>query len=385
MLVRNAALVLVYFGAFHLRLYMQRAQGTAFKYNAKWPSTDSPTFLFRNQTLDNVFWTFASAVPIWTAWECLTLWLFANGRIPLVEFARNPVWFVALFFLVPLFREVHFYLVHRLIHWPPLYRTVHKLHHKNVNPGPWSGLAMHPVEHLLYFSVVLVHWVVPSSPVHALYTLVHAGLAPAPGHVGFDQVVVGDNSAFGTNCYDHYLHHKHFECNYSDGVIPIDKWFNTFHDGFGRERGTAAAAARGARSEAPRTRAQRRPPVSSPSSTSARAAPRLLRPQHLIMLAFLLQPLAFGNWLPRIPEIQARLGLSPAELALALLGMPIGLLATMPFAGPSVARIGARATVLLTLPAFLVAMACRPSRRTSRCCSPRWCCAGSSCRCSSSG
>jgi len=230
-LLRNAALVLVYFGAFHLRLYRQRAQGTQFKYNAKWPSADSPTFLFRNQTLDNVFWTFCSAVPIWTAWEAVTLWLFANHLIPFVEFAQNPVWFVAMFFLVPLFREAHFYLVHRLIHWPPLYRTVHKLHHKNVNPGPWSGLAMHPVEHLLYFSVVLVHWIVPSHPVHALYTLVHAGLAPAPGHVGFDKVMMSENSAFDTFCYDHYLHHKHFECNYSDGVIPIDKWFDTFHDG----------------------------------------------------------------------------------------------------------------------------------------------------------
>jgi MFS family permease len=81
------------------------------------------------------------------------------------------------------------------------------------------------------------------------------------------------------------------------------------------------------------------------------------RPQHLIMLAFLLQPLALGNWLPRIPEIQERLGLGPAELALALLGMPIGLLATMPFVGPLVARFGARATVLSMFPAFLAVMA----------------------------
>lgn len=229
-LIRNALLVLGYFGGFHLWLYIRRAQGTSFKYNPKWPATDSPTFLFRNQTLDNVFWTFVSAVPIWTAYECLTLWAFANHVIPYVDFATHPVYCVALMFAVPLFREVHFYLVHRLIHWPPLYRAVHKLHHKNVNPGPWSGLAMHPVEHLLYFSVVLVHWVVPSN-FHALYTLVHAGLAPAPGHVGFDRVVVGSDSSFATFCYDHYLHHKHFECNYSDGVIPIDKWFNTFHDG----------------------------------------------------------------------------------------------------------------------------------------------------------
>jgi sterol desaturase/sphingolipid hydroxylase (fatty acid hydroxylase superfamily) len=170
-------------------------------------------------------------VPIWTAYECLTLWMFANRYIPFVDFAQHPVYCVALMFAVPLFREVHFYLVHRLIHWPPLYRTVHRLHHLNVNPGPWSGLAMHPVEHLLYFSVILVHWIVPSNPVHALFTIVHAGLAPAPGHVGFDKVEVNENSAFDTFCYDHYLHHKHFECNYSDGVIPIDRWFGTFHDG----------------------------------------------------------------------------------------------------------------------------------------------------------
>jgi MFS family permease len=81
-----------------------------------------------------------------------------------------------------------------------------------------------------------------------------------------------------------------------------------------------------------------------------------MKPQHLIMSAFFLQPLAFGAWLPRIPEIQERLGLGPAELALALLGMPLGLLATMPFAGPIVARIGGRASIAWSFPAFLLAM-----------------------------
>lgn len=90
---------------------------------------------------------------------------------------------------------------------------------------------MHPVEHLLYFSGVLIHWIIPSHPIHALFHLVHAGLAPAPGHAGFDKIVVGDNAAIDTHSYDHYLHHKYFECNYSDGTIPLDKWFGTFHDG----------------------------------------------------------------------------------------------------------------------------------------------------------
>ncbi|MDQ0468577.1 sterol desaturase family protein [Labrys wisconsinensis] len=231
LLARNAAIVFLFFGAFHLRLYIQKRQGTAFKFNGKWPSTGNSAFLFGNQTVDNMIWTFASAVPLWTAYEAVTLWAFANGFIPFVDFAMHPVYGVALMLLVPAWRDVHFYAVHRLIHWPPLYHAVHKLHHNNVNPGPWSGLAMHPVEHLLYFSCVLIHWVVPSHPVHALFSLAHAALAPAPGHAGFDKLVVGEETAIDTHSYDHYLHHKFFECNYADGVVPLDKWFGTFHDG----------------------------------------------------------------------------------------------------------------------------------------------------------
>jgi len=81
-----------------------------------------------------------------------------------------------------------------------------------------------------------------------------------------------------------------------------------------------------------------------------------MKPKHLIMALFFVQALAFGAWLPRIPELQARLGLGPAELALALLGLPIGLVLTIPFAGPIVARLGARLTAMWTMPAWLFAI-----------------------------
>ena len=68
-------------------------------------------------------------------------------------------------------------------------------------------------------------------------------------------------------------------------------------------------------------------------------------PQRLVMLVFFLQPVAYGSWLPRIPEIQASMGLGPAALAVALLGMPVGTLLTLPFAGPLVGRIGARTAI----------------------------------------
>jgi sterol desaturase/sphingolipid hydroxylase (fatty acid hydroxylase superfamily) len=229
-LLRNAAILVGWYGLFHLRLYVKRTQDTRFKYNRRWPAPRSERFSFGSQLRDNVFWTLASGLPIWTAWEVATLWLSARGTIRWIGWADHPVWFVVWLFIIPLWREVHFYTTHRLIHWPPLYKTVHSLHHRNTNPGPWSGLSMHPLEHVIYFSAIAIHWIVPSHPLHAMYTSFHLMMAPVPGHSGFDRVEVGDRS-FDTNCYAHYLHHKYFEVNYSDGALPLDKLFGSFHDG----------------------------------------------------------------------------------------------------------------------------------------------------------
>lgn len=227
---RNLVLTVGWFGAFHLVLYRKRTQGTEAKYDQRWPAPKSRRHTFGNQFRDNLVWTLVSGVPIWTAWECLTLWLAANGHLPMRDWATHPVWFVALIFLIPIFREVHFYVVHRAIHHPSVYKRVHALHHRNTNPSPFSGLSMHPIEHLLYFSGVLLHWVVLSHPFHATYHLLHAGLSPAPGHLGFHEIRMGSR-ALPTDYYAHYLHHTLFEVNYADGVIPLDKWFGTFHDG----------------------------------------------------------------------------------------------------------------------------------------------------------
>jgi len=80
----------------------------------------------------------------------------------------------------------------------------------------------------------------------------------------------------------------------------------------------------------------------------------------LIMTVFFVQALAFGAWLPRIPDIQARLGLSAAELGYALLGLPVGLLIALPFVSIVVGRIGGRTAMLWSLPTFIVAI-CLPA------------------------
>ena len=89
---------------------------------------------------------------------------------------------------------------------------------------------MHPVEHLIYLSGVLIHWVIPSHPIHASYHLLHAGISPTFGHTGYHKIVVNQKTITEGD-YFHYLHHKYFECNYGQPSVPWDQFFGTFHDG----------------------------------------------------------------------------------------------------------------------------------------------------------
>ncbi|TIL77383.1 MAG: sterol desaturase family protein, partial [Mesorhizobium sp.] len=228
----NCAALLVFFGVFELRLYILRAQGNRFKYNGKWPSEQkSQAFFFENQNLDNMLRTFGTGMPIWTAIEVALLYAYANGYVPWLTVAEHPVYLFCLALVVPIIHETHFFLLHRAIHWPPLYKWVHSVHHNSVNPSPWSSLSMHPVEQLGYLGVALWHLIIPSNPLLALYQLHYAGFGAIPGHVGFDKVELGENTSVDSHAYIHYLHHKHFEVNYGDGLIPFDRWFGTFHDG----------------------------------------------------------------------------------------------------------------------------------------------------------
>jgi len=237
MLVRNLVLLWLTAGGWHLLLYTLKLQGTERKYDPRWLKTGDSRFLFHSQLFDNIFWSCASGCTVWTAYEVLYMWSAANRLVPRVDWASHPIYCAVWLCAIPFWREFHFYWIHRAIHWRPLYPRIHFLHHKNVNPGPWSGLAMHPLEHILYFSVVLIHWVVPSHPVHFLFNSQHTALTPAGGHHGFEGPIL--RGRLPTGSYFHYLHHRYFVCNFGESTLPLDKLFGTFHDGLPADTGAA--------------------------------------------------------------------------------------------------------------------------------------------------
>lgn len=196
--------------------------------------------LRREVTLQTLGWLQAAAL------QCVFLRLYATRAIG--DLAYEPFWAggapfsaaslahpqtqwnLASVALVTFWREIHFYFCHRAIHpWSAagvrtagrggpwwdlggaLYRHAHAWHHKSVNPGPWSGLSMHPVEHFFYFSCAWLPLLAIASPslavhpMHFLYAVFHACIAPIAGHDG--------HAAPGGNSSHHYLHHAFFEIN----------------------------------------------------------------------------------------------------------------------------------------------------------------------------
>eukprot|EP00294_Goniomonas_avonlea_P016811 CAMPEP_0114558852 /NCGR_PEP_ID=MMETSP0114-20121206/10608_1 /TAXON_ID=31324 /ORGANISM="Goniomonas sp, Strain m" /LENGTH=329 /DNA_ID=CAMNT_0001744281 /DNA_START=84 /DNA_END=1073 /DNA_ORIENTATION=+ len=167
--------------------------------------------------------------------QCVVMWLWASGKCSYyTDFWAHPVWSLGWLLFITYWREFHFYWCHRMIHpwkWEVpllgdvgqfLYTNFHSIHHKSYNPGPWSGLSMHPVEHFFYYSSTLVVLCFSAHPMHFLYVKFHADIAPISGHDGYAEPAGGADF--------HWLHHAKFECNYGVPLIDFDRLFGTWLD-----------------------------------------------------------------------------------------------------------------------------------------------------------
>ena len=230
-LLRNLVLTVVVAGSLHLYFHTFRKQDAQRRFMKPGAERRHRRFTWGDQVLDNMFWTLASGVPVWSAYEVVYLWAHANGYLPALDWASDPGVLALLFVLTPLWLSFHFYWIHRLLHWRPLYRMAHSLHHRNVDTGPWSGISMHPLEHLLYFSSILIHLVVPSNPLLMLFHMQVQALNPLASHSGFADLQVRGEGRLALGEFHHQLHHRHLDCNYGTADVPLDKWFDSFHDG----------------------------------------------------------------------------------------------------------------------------------------------------------
>jgi sterol desaturase/sphingolipid hydroxylase (fatty acid hydroxylase superfamily) len=227
---RNFVLLCLVAGSLHLWFYKYAAQGGDKKYDPRPYPRSGRAFTFQSQVVDNMVWSLASGVTIWTGFEVVIWWSMANGFANVITFQSNPIWFVAIFFLIPVWESFYFYWIHRLLHTDAFYRF-HALHHRNTDIGPWSGLSMHPIEHLFYFGTALVHFAIASNPVHVIFHLMFYALYAVTTHTGFEGLWFRNKKRVHLGMFHHQIHHRYFEVNYGNLDVPWDKLFGSFHDG----------------------------------------------------------------------------------------------------------------------------------------------------------
>lgn len=228
---RHFLVVLIVAGGLHLYFYTFKKQGIEEKYELRGLARNSSIFHFKNQVWDNMFWVLSGTVGFLTIYEALMMWFYANGIANTLGFAESPLWFSVLILLIPVWTGFHFYWQHRLFHIPVFYKLGHDWHHKNVNVGPWSGAAVHPIENIIWFSAVLILVLLPSHPIHAIFLMHLQVITAITTHVGFENLLIGKKLEFRLGDFFHQLHHRFYDCNYGTLVAPWDRLFKTYHDG----------------------------------------------------------------------------------------------------------------------------------------------------------
>ena len=216
---RNAVLVLCVYSAWHHLLYVEKSSNK--KIQSQEPSAA--------QHSRDRFWTMCGSVMA-SIYELGLTYFYCSRLISFCPMRTHPVWNLITFIIAGGWADFHFYFAHRMMHpffsashkgFDPgrlLYKHAHYLHHKSHNPGPWSGMAMHPIEHLLYFSRALLPLLIPIHPVVFLFINTRAMLGPAPGHHGYED--------YGGSRF-HNMHHATSSCNYGTRG-PLDRIFGTF-------------------------------------------------------------------------------------------------------------------------------------------------------------
>lgn len=97
--------------------------------------------------------------------------------------------------------------------------------------------------------------------------------------------------------------------------------------------------------------------MSSEARTEAEQRMRAARvARWSVSTIFFLNGAGYANWVVRIPAVQERLALSAGSLGLALLGVSLGALVTMPLVGGLVARVGSRPVTSFAAFAFCLAV-----------------------------
>lgn len=164
------------------------------------------------------------------------------GIIPIYTEIGSYGWTYLVFSTVVLIvaHDAWFYWSHRMLHYPPLFRRFHRLHHRSHNPTPFTSYSFdlgEAVTNAIYLPLILL--VVPAHPVAILIFVTHMMLRNAIGHSGYELFPANRHGKplFGwmTTVTHHDLHHAHAGYNLGLYFSWWDRVMGTEHPDYHTE------------------------------------------------------------------------------------------------------------------------------------------------------
>src|SRR5690606_20420847 len=178
-------------------------------------------------------------------WSMVTAFIFAlAGAVTLVLWQKGftkvytnindypIIWIPLSLIIAMILHETYYYWLHRWMHYPKIFRIVHKVHHDSHITSPWTAFSFHPLEGILQaIFVPLLLLVLPMHLYVLIFQLSVMTVSTVINHLEieiyprkFHKHFLGKWLIGATH---HSLHHKQFKYNYGLYFTFWDKWKKT--------------------------------------------------------------------------------------------------------------------------------------------------------------
>ena len=185
------------------------------------------------QLKNEIIWSIKASLIFALAGTILYwLWTKDHTAIYLAPDAFGYWYLPVSLILILLIHETYYYWVHRWMHHPRIYKTVHKVHHDSLTPTPWTAFSFHPWESLLEAIILpLILLIIPVNIYVLIFYLLLMTLSSVINHLDIEVYPTGfQKSWFGKlfiGATHHHYHHAEFNTNYGLYFTFWDKLMGT--------------------------------------------------------------------------------------------------------------------------------------------------------------
>lgn len=219
--VRYLIGVLLIWGLLHVLLRRRLAH----RLIAGWPS--------RSDIRREIVYSVLSMLVFAGAGLAITAMVISGHMVVYRDPARYGwAWLVLSLPVLIVWHDFYFYVTHRWLHSPMMFRRFHGVHHRSRNPSPWAAYAFHPVEALINVGVTPIallvlpinFWVIVAFGLHQILRNAHGHAAVETLPAGFARHWLGRHFTTTTH---HHLHHETARGNYGLWFTWWDRICNT--------------------------------------------------------------------------------------------------------------------------------------------------------------